>query len=168
MDTPQINRYLEEGFTFIPAVVVFAIEDDVVLLGLRKKVSEKLGQDVVAGIGGKVEEGESDEDALIRESKEEVDITPLEFELRGRINFIVPGKPKWSQSVAVYICTKWRGRPKETTVIKPEWYKKAKLPFANMWEDNAIWLPKVLAGETVNAVFLLDENERVVEYVFEQ
>jgi hypothetical protein len=37
-----------------------------------------------------------------------------------------------------------------------------------MWADNKEWLPKVLSGEEVNAIFLYGDDKKVIEYRFDE
>lgn len=159
----QIDNLLKEKPAATKAVVAFLIDGDNVLLGLRKKVSNGLGELLISGIGGKLDPGETNEDALIREIEEEIEVEILEFEDYGRIQFFWPNKPKWNQDVRIYIVTKWDGIPVETEPIKPMWYKRDELPYKEMWVDNEYWLPLVLSGDKIDAVFLY-EGDRVTEH----
>jgi len=169
----EIDRYLETEPTLTRAVVCFLELEDKVLLGLRKKVSFGLGENLIAGIGGKVgdkpeNKNETNREGLIREVKEEIGVKIKEFKDMGRVRFLFPNKPKWDQDVKVYLVSKWEGEPQKTEEIVPQWYKKDQLPKKQMWDDNLLWVPKVLKGERVNATFIYDENnQKVIEYIFE-
>jgi 8-oxo-dGTP diphosphatase len=170
----EIERYLETEPVLTRAVVCYLQDGEKVLLGLRKKVSFGLGENLVAGIGGKVgdtleNQGESDEEAAVREIEEEIGVKVKKFRDIGRVRFLFPNKPKWNQDVRVYLVDEWEGEPQETEPIAPKWYEKDKLPEKQMWDDNRLWLPKVLSGEIINAVFMFDENNQMVkEYFFEK
>lgn len=166
-----IVNWLTEDVVLKPAVVGFVQRDGEVLLGLRKKVSLGLGQNLIGGIGGKIGDDpayadETVEQALVREFGEEINIRPLALEYRGRVRFIFPAKPKWNQDVAIYTIDDWENEPSETDVIKPLWFAQNKLPLEEMWVDNRYWVPQVLAGETINAVFLYGEDNKPAEYTF--
>ncbi len=150
------------------AVVGFLFDGEDVILGLRKKVSFGLGENLISGIGGKVGdikglENESLEDALIREFKEEVKVVPKEFKEIGKIKFIFPKKPKWNQLVHAYLITQCEGEPQETEVIKPLSFKVDKLPFSRMWDDNKFWVPSLLEGRAFNAEFTYSDNNKQVD-----
>lgn len=147
------------------------MKEDEVLLGERKKVALDLGLGLLAGIGGKVGDeiefaGESDEEALGREVMEEIRVKVLKYKYMGRVRFLWPHRPLWNQDVGVYVVTEWIGVPEETEAIKPYWFKQTQLPVDRMWDDNQYFIPKVLEGETINAVFLYGEDGRVREYIF--
>lgn len=168
----NIEKHLKEGIKFVPAVVCYFVKGDKVLLGLRKKVSLGLGENLIAGIGGKVGDlpdncDETPEQALLREVMEEIGVKVLTYKKVGSVRFIWPGKPKWQQEVLAYIVESWEGEPQETEVMKPMWFDIGSLPVTQMWDDNAYWVPKVLAGESVNVTFLYGDNSKVIEYIFE-
>ena len=47
--------------------------------------------------------------------------------------------------------------------MKPEWFKIKDIPFNEMWEDDIFWLPQVLNGKFIEADFLFDENQKMIE-----
>lgn len=168
----EIQIRLKQGVVFVPAVVCYFKKGNKVLLGLRKKVSLGLGENLIAGIGGKVGDhpefqNETPEEALIREVQEEIGVTVKSFIKMGRVRFIYPDRPKWQQDVQVYVVEDWDGVPQETDAMQPLWFDVADLPTSRMWDDNAYWVPKVLAGEYVDAIFLLGNDSNVIECVFE-
>lgn len=167
----QIQYYLETKPYLIPAVVCFPIKGNEVLLMHRIKTSSGLGQDLVSGIGGKVGDlaefaNETHEEALLREVEEEVGIVPTNYRNMGRVRFLWAAKPKWNMDVQIFIVEAWTGEPINTDVAQPVWHKVKNLPKENMWEDNLHWVPKVLAGANIDAVFLYDELGKLADFEF--
>ena len=112
------------------------------------------------GVGGKVNsEIESIEDAAKREAKEEIDVGLIKFKKVAELFFYFPYKPEWNQIVHTYFCTKWTGSPKESEEMNPKWVSIKKIPYKEMWPDDAYWLPIILKGKIVNAKFTFGENE---------
>ncbi len=161
----ELEKQLNDA-SFTKAVVCYICDEDKVLLGLRKKVSLNFGENLIVGIGGKLEEGETEEEGVMREVYEEIGVWLLKFVRMGRVRFLFSNKPEWNQNVTIFVAEKWDGDPVETDVIEPRWYEKKKLPESQMWHDNQFWVPKVLDGERVNAAFLIDEDKKVVEQRF--
>ena len=171
----KIDKYIKQT-KFTPAVVGYLRDGNKVLLGERIKVSSGLGQNLIAGIGGKIGDSEeikneTSEQAIDREVNEEIKVKVLEKIERGRVRFIFMHKcpdSKWNQDVRIFEITKWKGEPSETESTKPIWFHKDKIPWERMWKDNQHWMPLVLSGKQVNAVFLFSGDNKIAEYRFDE
>jgi NADH pyrophosphatase NudC (nudix superfamily) len=62
--------------TDINRTLLFLQKDDQILLAMKKR---GFGSDRYNGVGGKLEPGETIEQALIRECQEEIEVTPLSY-----------------------------------------------------------------------------------------
>jgi 8-oxo-dGTP diphosphatase len=134
-----------------------------VLLGFKKT---GFGVGKYAGIGGKVEAGETVEMAAIREVQEEIGVIILEQDLRfmGTVTFLFPSKLEWNQVVSIFLAEKWVGEPGESNEIKPAWFKLDEVPFSSMWQDARHWIPRILSGDKIQAKFIFkDDNEAIGE-----
>lgn len=118
------------------------------------------------GVGGKAKDGESIEEATVRETKEEIDVDVNIADLKkaGEIEFRFEGKEEWNQLVHVYTTDIWSGDPTESEEMKPYWYPVEDMPYQEMWEDDKYWLPKVLNGEHVKGYCLFDSNQKIIEH----
>jgi 8-oxo-dGTP pyrophosphatase MutT (NUDIX family) len=171
----EIDKYLERT-VFTPAVVGFLTDGERVCLGIRKKVSFGLGENLIAGVGGKVGDSpetkdETSYEATKREFLEEIGITVVKAKEIRKLRFIYPHKAPdtdWNQDVVVYLITSWEGDPIETQSTKPAWFDISNIPWESMWEDNKHWLPKVLSGQKVDAIFLFNENNKLSDFRFEK
>ncbi len=128
-----------------------------VLLG-RKKLG--LGQGNFVAPGGKLEPGETPVDAAVREVAEEsgVLVEPGHLQSRGSLDYHFPFRESWSQRSHVFVCEQWRGIPRESNELNPEWFPLAAVPYAEMWDDARFWLPAVLAGGAVRRAFTFGED----------
>jgi len=132
-----------------------------VLLGHKKT---GFGRGKIVALGGHVEPGESEAEAASREVKEEsgLCVAPSALTEAARITFLFPFRPAWDMGVAVFCGTEWTGEAAETAEIRPAWFPVTALPFDRMWDDGKRWLPRVLAGERLEATFSYeDDNETV-------
>ena len=129
-----------------------------------KKIGFGIGR--YNGVGGKVKEGESVEDATVRETSEEIGVSVDVSDLVkvGEIEFRFPDKGEWNQVVHIYTTEIWSGEPTESEEMKPYWYKVEDIPYNDMWEDDKYWLPKVLNGEYVKGYCLFDVNQKIIEH----
>jgi 8-oxo-dGTP diphosphatase len=123
-----------------------------VLLG-RKKTG--LGTGKTVGLGGHVEEGEAPDEAAAREVKEEsgISVDPAALVEVADITFLFPARPAWDMTVNVFTSAEWAGEAVETAEITPQWFPVSALPLERMWDDGRYWLPRVLAGERLHAIF---------------
>ncbi len=146
--------------------LLFLQKEDAVLLAMKKR---GFGAGRWNGVGGKLEEGETLEQATVRECQEEFGVTPLTFHKVGELDFYGgTTEEAWHMFVHAYICTKWEGDPVETEEMAPKWYKVEEIPYTDMWEDDLHWLPKVLGGKCVRATFTFDENDKITESTVEE
>jgi len=133
-----------------------------VLLALKK---QGFGQGKWNGIGGKVNAGETVEEAARREVMEEIGIRVglLEKVALLTFYFIAPGSdPDWNQEVHVFLARSWGGEPGESEEMRPQWYRYEDVPYEEMWADDRLWLPRVLQGERIKGVFTFSDAETIV------
>lgn len=148
------------------ATLVFLIKGNPVSkisLGYKKA---GFAQGKLNGFGGKVEVGETIERAAVRELEEEAGVRVAERDLSemAHLTFFFPARPEWDQVVHVFLARRWEGEPVESNEMRPAWYRASEIPFADMWQDDLHWLPRVLAGQRVRAWFTFGpDNETVAE-----
>jgi len=145
------------GDKVIRAVIAHIIRDGKILL-IEKKQGHGKGK--WNGPGGKIEPGESPEDAMVREVKEEVGIDVKSYRLIGHIDFYSVNEEDWE--VFVYRVEDFGGQPVETEEARPQWIDLSKIPYGEMWEDDRKWLPLVISGRPFEAKFWF-EGERMVK-----
>lgn len=140
--------------------LVFLTKEGQVLLAMKKR---GFGAGRWNGLGGKLDPGESYEQAMKREAYEEALVRPKSYELAAVIRFDeYDGQEEVVHKVSVYLCQTWDGDPTETEEMSPNWFEKDKLPLDKMWDDDRYWLPRVLAGEKLKCHFRLDSGDKVV------
>lgn len=133
------------------ATLCFVVRDGEILL-IRKK--RGLGAGKVNGPGGRMEPGESARECAIRETQEELGITPLDPEWRGDLHFqFVDG---YALHCAVFTAADCVGEAVETDEAAPLWTALDAIPFHEMWADDIHWLPGILAGRNFRGYFDFD------------
>ncbi len=141
--------------------LLFLRRGDEILLAMKKR---GFGAGHWNGAGGKIEPGETIEQALIRECEEEIGVTPTEFDQVARHHFIFQGDTP-DIVVHAFIAEKWQGEPKETEEMAPQWFKLHEIPYAQMWDDDKYWLPAVLAGDRLVTHFQFAADDKTVSAV---
>ena len=127
--------------------IVIIRKGDKILLG-KKKRGFALGKYI--GIGGKQENGEPIDTTMVRETREEICITPTAYSQVGLITFDTYYKGRHENLILnIYLCTDYTGTPTETDEILPEWFDADNIPYDKMLEDDILWMEKVLRGELV-------------------
>ncbi|MEI8224143.1 MAG: 8-oxo-dGTP diphosphatase [bacterium] len=117
------------------------------------------------GVGGKLAIGETVEDAVIRESSEEIGVSVEKDDLLkvAELSFYFPHRPDFDQLVHVYITEKWLDTPIESEEMKPFWYTIENMPFDSMWPDDKFWLPQVIEGKLVKGEFIFGEGDVILK-----
>ncbi len=150
------------------ATLCFLIKEDGkkknILLAMKKR---GFGVGKWNGVGGKFDREKGDktiEDAIKREVKEEIGVKVKNLEKVALLNFRFPYNSLWNQRVHVFLSREWEGDPQETEEMAPKWFSLENIPFKEMWDDDPLWFPLVLAGKKIEGEFVFEEGEKVKEY----
>lgn len=143
-----------EHWTPVEQATLMFIRDGERILLIEKK--RGLGAGKINGPGGRMEGNETPEECAIRETQEELIITPTGVQPAGELNFqFVDGH---SIRGFVFTATGWEGTPTETDEANPVWTPIPEIPFHRMWADDAVWFPWMLRGDPFLGRFLFDND----------
>lgn len=121
------------------ATLIYIEKDGKVLMMFRDKKENDMHKRKYNGIGGKFESGESPEECMIRETKEETGLIPTKYRLAGISTY-----PKFFEDedwyVFIYHVLEFTGELIESYEGILEWIPIESLFNLNMWEDNKIFL----------------------------
>jgi 8-oxo-dGTP diphosphatase len=133
------------------AVLTFVRRDGQLLLILKKR---GLGAGKYNAPGGRIEAGETPEAAAVRETQEELCVTPTGLRLAGRLYFqFVDG---YSIDCHVFTAEAAIGTETETDEAVPFRCAENALPYQNMWSDDRLWVPLLLERRPFEAWFIFD------------
>ncbi len=90
------------------------------------------------GVGGKFELGESAEECMLREVREETGLDPTSYEYRGIVTFI--SDECESEHMHLFTATEWTGELVECDEGDLAFVKKEDLYDLPMWEGDRIFL----------------------------
>lgn len=125
-------------------VVGFPVRGGSVLLGYKQR---SLGKGYLVGPGGKVENGETLYDALIREVRTEAGIEVKSARLAGLIQIT---HPRFSINLFPYVIHDFSGMPCDSDELRDlAWYSD--LPCESMFPADGLWVPRVLQNSSVYA-----------------
>lgn len=111
--------------------------DDCYLMMHRISKKNDINKDKWIGVGGHFEEGESPEECLLREVKEETGLTLTSYRFRGIVTFICGDYP--TEYMCLYTADKYEGEITECTEGKLEWVPKGKIRDLNLWKGDVIF-----------------------------
>ena len=138
---------------------VFNRVDQTVLM-IEKKRGQGAGKWNVPG--GKIHEGESAEDAAIRETIEETGIEPQQLKLAGRLEFYFPLSDSWDNTCQVFTAEKFSGTlVRESEECKAQWVKVQEIPLEKMWSDDKLWIPLLLAEKYFHRAYTFDADDQM-------
>ena len=134
----------------IEATLCFLLKEDQICLAMKKR---GFGMGKWNGYGGKVDQGETPIEALVREVQEESGVIVLSenVEKRGEIKFYFAENPEWNERGHIYWIHDWQGEPVETEEMDPKWYPLDAIPYDQMWDADRHWLPVFLDGKKFEA-----------------
>ena len=127
-----------------------------ILLAMKKR---GFGEGKYNGVGGKIEGTETPEADMLRETKEEIGVTPIQYEKVGVVSFDEFYKDeKVNLIFHLYMVTEWEGTPAESEEMQPKWFSIDSIPYNQMLPDDKYWLPLILEGKKIDAYFDFDEE----------
>lgn len=119
--------------------------DEKYLMLLRNKKETDANKNKWIGIGGKFEEGESPDECLLREVKEETGLTLKDYRFRGIVTFV---SDKWgTEYMHLYTASDFTGTIQECMEGELQWIPVKDVMKLNLWEGDRIFL-KLLAEDS--------------------
>lgn len=126
------------------------IEKEERYLMLHRTVKKNdVNQDKWIGVGGHAEPGESPEECLLREVKEETGYTLTQFRFRGLVTFVTEtesGVCEAAEYMCLYTADGFTGEPIACDEGELAWVKKEDVLQLNLWEGDKIFF-RLLNGD---------------------
>ena len=125
----------------------------------RVKKKNDANHDKWIGVGGKFEEGESPEECILRETREETGLTLTDYRYRGLVTFVSDQWP--TEYMHLFTATAWEETPIPCAEGELAWIKKEELLRLPMWEGDKIFLRLLEGGEPFFSLKLRYEGEHL-------
>ncbi|XP_021266964.1 7,8-dihydro-8-oxoguanine triphosphatase [Numida meleagris] len=144
--------------------LVLVVQPPRVLLGMKKR---GFGAGLWNGFGGKVQPGESIEDAARRELLEESGLTVDTLQKMGQITFEFVGNSELME-VHIFRADQFHGEPTESDEMQPQWFQLDEVPFKQMWPDDIYWFPLVLQRKLFRGYFKFQGQDTILEHTLKE
>ena len=103
----------------------------------RVKKKNDVNHDKWIGVGGKFEPGESPEECMLREFREETGLTLTKWAYRGIVTFV---SEDWCEYMHLFTATAFEGELRECDEGTLEWIPKERFAALPQWEGDAIFM----------------------------
>ncbi|MDY3276230.1 MAG: response regulator [Agathobacter sp.] len=141
-------------------------QDEKYLMLHRVKKENDLNHDKWIGVGGKLEDGETPEECLLREVQEETGYTLTQYRLRGIITFL---SDEWeSETMYLYTATGFTGTQCTCDEGNLVWVPKKEIESLKLWEGDKIFFRLLEEDKGVFSLKLRYEGDTLVEQKMEQ
>ena len=135
-------------------------DDKYLMLHRVKKVNDE-NRDKWIGVGGRFEQGESPEECLLREVKEETGLTLTAYDFRGIVTFV---SDEWgTEYMHLYTATEYEGEPTECDEGELVWVPKSEICSLKLWEGDKIFLKLLNEDSEFFSLKLCYNGEELVE-----
>jgi 8-oxo-dGTP diphosphatase len=130
---------------------------------LQRKARGLFGEGKWNAPGGKMRNGELPEKGAAREMFEETGLRVHALSFSGILNFYLGESRELDQIVFLFSCKKSTGRIRTSNEGELKWFSIKSIPYREMWDDDRIWLPRLLRGESFVGDFYFSESYEKLE-----
>ena len=140
------------------------IEKENKYLMLHRTSKKKDGnKDKWIGVGGHFEKGESPEECLLREVKEETGVELTSYQFRGIVTFISDEWP--DEYMCLYTADRYTGDIGNCDEGELVWVEKGKIMDLNIWEGDKIFLKLLTENQPFFSLKLEYKGDKLVNTV---
>lgn len=134
----------------------YIIKDGKVLMMLRNKKKQDINKNKWIGVGGHFEYGESPDECLLREVKEETGLTLTKYKARGIVTFCYKDVVEYMH---LYTADEYSGELSVCDEGELSWIDKDKVMDLNIWEGDRIFLKLLLEDADYFSLKLIYDDE---------
>ena len=136
-------------------------KDDSFLMLHRVSKKNDVNKDKWIGVGGHFEAGESPEDCLLREVKEETGLMLTSYRFRGLLTFVFNDNE--AEYICLYTADGFEGEITDCDEGTLEWVSKKKIPELNLWEGDKIFFELLNRNEPFFSMKLVYQGDMLVD-----
>ncbi len=146
----------------ILSTLCYIEKDGKYLMLHRTKKKNDINKEKWIGVGGKFEEGESPEECIIREVKEETGLVLKNYKLRCIVTYV---STIWeTEYMYVFTSDKFEGNLIDCNEGDLQWIDKDKVTQLKTWEGDKIFLEKIQKDNTFFTIKFNYDGEKLVKY----
>lgn len=135
--------------------------DGAYLMLHRTKKENDINRGKWIGVGGRFEHGESPEECLCREVREETGYRLNDYRFRGLVTFVYGADTV--EYMHLYTATGFDGVPVDCDEGELAWVKKKRIPSLELWEGDRIFLRLLAERDSFFSLKLVyDTEDRLV------
>ena len=138
--------------------IIYLEKNNQYLMLHRNKKENDLNKDKWIGVGGHIEENETNDQCIVREVKEETNLDLLDYNLLGEVTFDIDG---FLEIMYVYKSMNFKGEIRECNEGTLEWVDKDKLGLLNLWEGDKIIFKK-MDDEIYFRLSMIYRNDKLI------
>ena len=148
----------------IETTLCYIEQDGKYLMLHRVKKKKDPNEGKWIGVGGKLEKGETPEECLLREVREETHLELDQYEKRGEILFSAQG---WEEELMhLYTANAFHGQLcEECNEGELRWVPFSEIPDLSLWEGDRLFLEDLLEGRTDIRMELYYEGDKLIKQI---
>ena len=128
----------------------------------RNKKENDVNSGKYIGVGGHIELGETKEQALIREVKEETNLDVINYEYFGKVFF---KDDDFEENMYLFTVTEFKGELKECDEGELHWINKENILDVPHWEGDKYFLEKIKNNEKGFEMSLIYSKGQLVKII---
>ena len=146
----------------INSSICYIEKDEKYLMLHRTKKENDINKEKWIGVGGKFEAGESPEECIVREVKEETGLIINSYKLRCIVTYV---SDNWeTEYMYVFTSKDFSGKLIECNEGDLEWIDKDKIFELNLWEGDKIFLDKIQKDNTFFTMKCKYDGDKLLNY----
>lgn len=143
----------------IKTVICYLEKGDKVLMLYRNKKENDLNGGKYIGVGGHVEKGETIEDAVIREVKEETNLDIITLDYFGKVIFYIDD---YTEEMYVFTSSEFTGELSECDEGTLYWVDKNKILDLPLWEGDKYFIELIKSNIRDFELCLTYKNDKLI------
>ncbi len=145
----------------INCVLCYIEKDGKYLMLNRNKKKHDVNSGKWIGVGGKFENGESPDECLLREVKEETGYTLTSYRFRGVVTFVSDIAP--TEYMFLYTADGFEGEITECDEGELHWIDKEKIFSLPLWEGDKVFLKYLFENREQFFIKLVYKGDELIE-----